>query len=71
MSIIHQFDAIALIFVAFNLLRLASYIPQILAVARDRNRAGAISISCLEEMPSTRQKVSPFGKRGVDTETPT
>lgn len=43
MSII---DATAMIFVAFNVLRLASYIPQIIAVARDRNRATAISISC-------------------------
>jgi hypothetical protein len=39
-------DVIALAFGGFNLLRLASYFPQILAVARDQNGATAISFSC-------------------------
>jgi hypothetical protein len=39
-------DLIAPTFGAFNLMRLASYLPQIVAVAGDRNGVTAISISC-------------------------
>jgi hypothetical protein len=39
-------DLIAIAFGAFNAMRLVSYFPQILAVARDRQGARAISISC-------------------------
>src|SRR5262245_7010830 len=46
MLFFNSLDLIALAFGGFNLLRLASYFPQILAVARDQNGATAISFSC-------------------------
>lgn len=39
-------DFIAIAFGIFNLLRLGSYFPQIVAIARDDNGATAISFSC-------------------------
>jgi uncharacterized membrane protein (GlpM family) len=39
-------DLIAIAFGIFNLLRLGSYFPQIVAIARDSNGATAISFSC-------------------------
>jgi hypothetical protein len=43
---VSSLDLISFAFGAFNLLRLASYFPQIVAVARDRHGATAISFSC-------------------------
>jgi hypothetical protein len=39
-------DLITLAFGAFNFLRLVSYFPQIVAIARDSNGATAISFFC-------------------------
>lgn len=46
MAYLSGIDLIALTFGVFNLLRLASYFPQIIAVVRDQNGATAISYSC-------------------------
>lgn len=41
-----QIDMLTLVYGFFNTLRLASYFPQIVAVARDRQGAAAISVLC-------------------------
>ena len=46
MATLAGMDPITLSFAAFNLLRLASYFPQIAAVARDQHGATAISFVC-------------------------
>jgi hypothetical protein len=46
MFAIDGLDPVGLAFGVFNILRLASYLPQIVAVARDKHGATAISFSC-------------------------
>ena len=43
---INTTDLLGMAFGFFNILRLVSYFPQIVAVARDQNGASAISFSC-------------------------
>ena len=43
---INTTDFLGMAFGFFNILRLVSYFPQIVAVARDQNGASAISFSC-------------------------
>ena len=43
---IEGLDLVAILFGAFNTLRLVSYFPQIAAVARDRHGARTISFTC-------------------------
>ena len=46
MLVFGSLDLVSAAFGAFNILRLASYVPQIVAVARDHNGATAISFTC-------------------------
>lgn len=46
MSALHGLDVVTVAFAVFNGLRLVSYLPQILAVARDRTGARSISLTC-------------------------
>jgi hypothetical protein len=44
--LLSNIDVLTLAFGFFNILRLGSYLPQIVAVARDQSGATAISFSC-------------------------
>jgi hypothetical protein len=46
MSSVSAVDVVSLAFGFFNMLRLASYFPQIIAVVRDKHGATAISFTC-------------------------
>ena len=46
MPALDELDLVTVVFGLFNGLRLVSYLPQILAVARDRGGARSISFSC-------------------------